>query len=209
MTKNKWILVTLLIGCVCLSGKASGASWHYDFGAGEDLSAMTVVNPTGNPSYSLTGDLEMVIPATSGTGFGGYDLCDWVNRYALRLRHAGGGEAFNLETVLSTTYSSAGAYYLSGLYLYSSGGGNSNDLVFGANSSALKIDRGSASQSGMPGWYSIGAYDPLYLQVVYDGTSTYNFNYKTSASDPWSNYWNTSTTSGFSFDQVGIITKTW
>lgn len=202
MTKSKWILVVLVSVSMLFSGTALGSSWHYDFGAGEDLSAMTVVNPTGQPSYSLTGDLEMVTP-TSGSG---YDMCDWVNHNALRLRHSGGGEAFTLETCVSTAYSSAtGPWYLSGLYLYSSGGGTGDDLVFGANSSSLKIDRGSAVQPGMPDWSGIGTYDDLYLQVAYD-TSTYSFNYKTSESDSWSTYW---TTSGFTFDQVGIFTKTW
>ncbi|MBN2137421.1 MAG: hypothetical protein JW720_06420 [Sedimentisphaerales bacterium] len=201
--KNKLITPLLLPALIFLSGTTFASSWHYDFGSGEDLSAMTVVNPTSIPTYSLDGDLGMTLPARSGGGYGGFDLCDWVNRDALRLRHSGGGEAFTLETCVSTTYT--GGAFLSGLYLYSGDGNNGNDLVFGANSSALKIDRGSASQSGMPGWTGIGAYTDLYLQVVYD-TSSYQFNYKTSASDAWSTYW---ATSGFSFDQVGIITKTW
>ena len=146
----------------------------------------------------------MALPARSGGVYGGFDLADFVNRDALRLRRTGGGEPFTLETSLST--SSPGFTYLSGLYLFSNDGYSSNDLVFGANNSALKIDRGSASQSGMPGWSSIGAYGNLYLQVVYDGASSYNFNYKKAAGDSWSPYWSTS---GYSFDQVGIITKTW
>ncbi|MBN2130443.1 MAG: hypothetical protein JW741_13150 [Sedimentisphaerales bacterium] len=205
---RSWGVGLLVLMCTWVPGITSGASWHYDFGAGEDLSALTVVNPTGVPTYSLSatpGTLQMDIPSRSSSStYSGYDLCDWVNRDALRFRHAGGGEAFTLETALSTTYSSGA--FLSGLYLYSAGGGNGNDLVFGANSGALKIDRGSASQSGMPAWATISSYDTLYLQVVYDGASVYNFNYKKSASDSWSLYW---TTSGFAFDQVGIITKTW
>jgi len=203
MAKAKWILAFLLPACMLLSGTASGLIWHYDFDAGEDLSAFTVVNPTGLPSYSLDGDLEMVLPSRTGGAYGGFDMCDWVNQDALRFRRAGGGDPFILETAIET---STAHPFLSGLYLYSSGGGTSNDLVYGATNSALKVDRGNASQSGVPGWSGIGVYDELFLQVVFDGTSTYSFNYKTSATDAWSTYW---TTSGYTFDEVGIFTKTW
>ena len=198
---NSFLLVlAIVLGSPLIS---VAATWHYDFGTGEDISGLTAVNPTGNPTYSLTdGALQMNIPSRSG-GYGGYDLCDWNNRYALRFRRAGGNEDFTLETGISTTYT--GGTFLSGLYLFSNNSNNYDDLVFGVNSNAIKIDRGSAHQTGMPGWSSIGVYDELYLQVVKTG-STHYFNYKQSASDDWSTFW---TTSAFSFDQVGIFTKTW
>jgi hypothetical protein len=202
--KMKRLSAFLLALAIVLGSPLMGvaATWHYDFDTGEDISGLTVVNPTGL-TYPLTGGaLQMIIPSRSG-GWGGYDLCDWNNRYALRFRRAGGNEDFTLETSISTTYS--GGTFLSGLYLFSNNSNNNDDLVFGVNSSAVKIDRGSAQQTGMPGWSSIGVYDELYLQVVKTG-STHDFKYKKSASDDWSTFW---TTSAFSFDQVGIFTKTW
>lgn len=200
------------IGLVCLlmclllfsfSRPVLADSWHYDFTTGEDLTALTVVNPTGSPTYSIVdppGTFRLNIPGNAQ-----YDLCTWVNTNAPRFYRAGGNEAFTLETKFSQTSNTH--TFIAGLFLYDSGD-LYNSLVYGANYSQLKIDRGNGTSSGggTAPWTTIGNYDDLYLQVTYDGSSSYAFNYKTSAADPWVNY---SNLTGFSFDSVGMITKTW
>jgi len=184
-------------------------TWHYDFNT-PGITGLNEINPTGIPSYSVTGgSLRMNIPSRSGYGYSGYDLCDWVNRDALRFLRSGGAEAFSLETKISTSSTGSPSHtYLSGLYLFSNDGNYYNDLVFAANSTHLKIDRGNGTSTGggTHPWTDIGSYDSLFLQVLYDGVNSYDFNYKTATGDSWSLL--TSFT-GFSFDQVGIITKTW
>lgn len=183
------------------------AAWHYDFDS-TDITGLNVTNPTGVPTYVVTsGALQMNIPSRSGGGsYSGYDLASWVNNDALRFLHSGGGEPFSLET--SFTQYSTYYTFISGLYLFSNDGSYSNDLVFGANSNALKIDRGSGTStgSGTYPWTNIGSYTELFLQVIGDGSNNYDFNYKTSSGDSWTNL---TSMSGFSFDNVGIITKTW
>lgn len=213
------VLIESDIDCSTASGRVRGtikytpaatslpSSWAYDFYPSEDISALTVVNPTGIPTYSLTdtpGTLQMNIPSRTGSFYNGYDLASQVNYDALRLYRSGGGEAFTLETKLFT--SSSGYTYLSGLYLFSNDGNFFNDLVYGASPDHLKIDRGNGDWT-ISSWYPIGTYDDgLFLQVVCDGLGNYMFNYKKSVGDGWSNYMSLS---GFSFDNFGIITKTW
>jgi hypothetical protein len=207
MRKQSVCLPLFLIALLLMAvGTSSADTWHYDFGVGEDISAMTVVNlatTSPKPTYSLDGSLHMAMPASSVW----FDL-SWINDYALRMYRPGGGETFTLETKLNTTYNDY--TFLSGLYLYSSDGDTNNDFIFGANSNSLKVEVGNPPiyHSDIYAWQSIGTYTDLYLQVVHDGTNT-TFNYKTSADGPWLPGGNGGTLSDYTFDQVGIITKTW
>jgi hypothetical protein len=203
--RNLMICLIFLFSLFLVTGPSLATSWHYDFNAGEDLSALTVVNPTGLPSSSLDGTLNMHMPSRSGGGYNGFDLASWVNLDALRMFRTGGGEPFILETKLST--SSLGSTYLSGLFLYhSSDGINANDIIFGASPTNIKVEAGyPTNHTGTFSWLNISPFTELYLQVVYDGTNT-TFKYKKSAADSWSSK---GTISGYTFDYVGVITKTW
>ena len=206
---KKSLFTVSLAAVLCLPSLATATLWHYDFNVGEDLTAFTVVNPTGSPSTSLTaspGDLRMHTPGTSGSGYGGYDLCTGVNMNAYRMYHAVDNAAFTLETKMSTTATTH--TFISGLYLFSNDGNYANDWVFGANNNSLKIDKGSGTSTGpnTAPWTGIGAYADLYLQVLYNGSGGYTFNYKMNEPDSWSYY------AGFSnssMTHVGLITKTW
>ena len=208
MRKLVHAIALLFVVCVCLPETASADSWYYVFGPSEDISALNEVKPTGQPTYSLTdtpGTFQMNVPARSGVG---YDLASWQNYDALRLFRSGGGEAFTLETLLTTSASGYSQHTrLSGLYLYSDDGSYANDLVYGANPDHLKIDRGNGDYSVAPTWRPIGAYPAgLLLQVVHDGSGKYDFNYKKVGEANWSTHY---TLNGFSFSHLGIFTKTW
>jgi hypothetical protein len=208
MRKQSVCLPLFLIALLLMAvGTSLADTWHYDFGVGEDISAMTVDNlatTSPKPTYSLDGSLHMAMPESSTW----FDL-SWINDYALRMYRTGGGEPFTLETKLKTTYNDY--TFLSGLFLYQSSDGiGTNDFIFGANSNSLKVEVGNPPiyHSDIYAWQSIGTYTDLYLQVVHDGTNT-TFNYKTSADGPWLPGGNGYTLSDYTFDKVGIITKTW
>lgn len=208
MKKMKKIIVTLFaLPLVSVATPTMAASWHYDFNPGEDVSQLTFFNLTPqpplptSPTYTLNGNLEMHIPNNKA-----YDLASWVNLDAPRLYRNVMSEAFTLETKFDTT---ASTYtYLSGIFLYNTAGGiDANDLIFGANTDSLKIDQGiPTNHSGPFAWTGIGAYADLYLQVVHDGSNNYNFSYKLADADPWTLH---ASLSGYSFDSLGLITKTW
>jgi len=198
---RKMYLTCLAVFFLSFSSTATAASWHYDFEAGEDVSQLQFVNPTGVPTFTINGDLEIYVPGNAA-----YDLCSWVNKNAPRVYRNVANEAFTLETKMGT---SATTYtFLSGLFLYDSADGiSANDLIFGASSNSMKLENGAASNHNYPfNWRYIGAYSDLYLQVVHDGSGNYDFNYKFSAADPWALY---ASVSGYSFDYLGVITKTW
>jgi len=197
-----WFVVVLLV----IFGNhlvASADTWRYDFDPGEDISMLTQINPTGIPTITLNGTLEMDIPSTAA-----YDLASWVNLNAPRLYRSVVNEPFILETKLSTTFSTY--TFLTGLFLYNSADGvSSNDLIFGANSSSLKIDAGNPSQhSGAFAWTSVGSYVDLFLRVEHDGSGNYDFFYNEEnlTGGQWEPY---ASLSGYSFDNLGIIAKTW
>ena len=96
------------------------------------------------------------------------------------------------------------------MFLYNSADGvSSNDLIFGASSSSLKIDAGYPTQhSGPFAWTSIGSYEDLYLRVEHDGSGNYDFFYK--EDNLTGGLWELHTSlTGYSFDALGIVSKTW
>ena len=203
---NKFYYAALLsIFIIGISSTTMAASWHYDFNPAEDVSQLTFYNlaspPSSGPTYTMNGNLVMHVPDNTA-----YDLASWVNLNAPRVYRSVPGEAFTLETKFDTTFSTYS--FLSGLFLYNSAGGiGSDDLIFGVNRDNLKIEQGyPVVHTGPYAWTPIGAYSDLYLQVVHDGAGDYDFSYKMSAGDPWTLH---ASLSGYSFDYLGIITKTW
>ncbi|MBA3033856.1 MAG: hypothetical protein KKF85_11630 [Gammaproteobacteria bacterium] len=205
------------IGCLGFSANVHATTWHYDFGIGENLADFTVINPTGLPSISLNtapGNLTMTTPGTLGSTYGGYDLASWVNQDALRMYRSVDSSAFTLETKMSvdgTAYATGGpsSSFMSGLYLFSNDGNSANDWVFAANETHVKIDLGSGTStgSGTAPWTVTGQGDDLWLQVIFDGSSSYDFSYKVSASGAWTPY--ATLANGTSLTGLGLVTKTW
>jgi hypothetical protein len=199
-------IIQLILLLSFLAGSNSADAWYYDFNTGDDLSAFTIINPSGDPTYSLTetpGTLQMNIPPRSGNEYNGYDLWSTANRDALRFYRGIGSESFVLETKINV--SSSGTSYYGGLYLLSDDGNYYNDLMFGAHYLGVKVDLGEPDTHPYT-YQDIGAYSDLYLQVTYDGVNEVKFNYKKSQTDVWSNHL---TVTGYTFDNVGIIAKTW
>ena len=198
----KLLAILSFITVLSLPFTIQASPWHNDFNTGEDLSAFTTINPTGAPSSSLAthpGNLNIHTP-----GGAIYDLATWVNMNAFRTYRPMDSEAFTLETKMSLSATASNS--ISGLYLYSDDGNVHNDWVFGTNGTYLKIDDGggySTAPNTAP-WLHIGSYTDLYLQVNYDGSGGYDFNYKLDG--VWIDYFNYNNSA---LSHVGLITKTW